>query len=206
MSSKSSEDAALAHLAEYALSPLYKNPDAERYVGRIVSGYGEIEFRMMGIVEMALASTPQAVRLFFRIRTEGGRVDVFDALCEPMCTKAGLAGDYSHILGAINHCKKLRNQYAHCTWSSAKSTLSFMNMQEIAERPERGAVYRKTDADLLREQFAYLSMTSLGLFHLRSCLEGDATHRSPLKVATKRLAKRPPLYKLPTKGAHPSQE
>ena len=45
-----------------------------------------------------------------------------------------LATEFGMAVGAVRHCLKIRNQYAHCVWYDDHSgKLAFVNVEEIAK-------------------------------------------------------------------------
>jgi hypothetical protein len=57
-------------------------PKAKEGVGTILASYGEIEFALLGILSDTLfdGESANALRVLFRIRGEGARIDVCDGL------------------------------------------------------------------------------------------------------------------------------
>ena len=53
-------------------------------------------------------------------------------------TDRGLGTEFEMAVGAVRHCLRIRNQYAHCVWYDDKSgRLAFVNLEEIARENRR---------------------------------------------------------------------
>jgi hypothetical protein len=92
-------------------------PDEQEAIGKMLIAYGELEFAILGCIGAVLNSDmAQALRILFRVRGEGARIEVADAILRPAFAKVGLGGKWGNALGAARACKNIRNQYAHCHW------------------------------------------------------------------------------------------
>jgi hypothetical protein len=128
-------------------------------IGRILAGYGEIEYALALCVGSALNDEHTALRTLFKMK--GERISVADSLLRPACDKAGIAGSYTAAIGAIRCCAKIRNHYAHCNWDDHKSEgLFFVDLQETARSPTK-LEYRwlHVDVPLLKEQETFFFYT-----------------------------------------------
>jgi hypothetical protein len=69
----------------------------------------------------------------------------------------GLGGQWGNAIGAMRHCKKIRNQYAHCHWQVRNSELFFVNFDADAQSVEGNVPvqYLHVDLTLLKEQSKY---------------------------------------------------
>lgn len=141
-----------------------------KIVGRLVVGYGEIEYLWMLCLSEAVGDDiNKATRALFRSRSEAQRLEVGDALMRDYYASIGLADKYSTTFGAIKHCKKIRNQYAHCHWHDTPSDgLKFTYLEKAAKSREGNTTLRfyPIDAELLREQEDYFVFTTDCLVYL----------------------------------------
>jgi hypothetical protein len=81
-------------------------------IGRLLAGYGELEYVMAMCLGAAFADEATAIRTLYRMKSE--RVTVADSLLFPLCEQNGLAGPYTAAIGGMRHCARIRNQFAHC--------------------------------------------------------------------------------------------
>ena len=150
------------------LAPWFERfPNEAKLVGSILTGYGELEFWLATCVGTAMRDNNTAFRLIFRLRNESQRIDAADALLYPAMKKLKLAGPYSHVIGAMRHCRTIRNQYSHCHWfqeAGKPFKLKFYNLESTAFTSEGDGPLNlvETSAALLAEQVAYFEY----------CLEG----------------------------------
>jgi hypothetical protein len=89
-------------------------------IGRLIAGYGELEFGLCQMVGAVLKDDDQAIRVLFRTRGEEQRIEIADALVRGAFLTAGLEDFYAETLGAVRHCKDIRNQYAHSHWHTGQ--------------------------------------------------------------------------------------
>ena len=89
-------------------------PREKEFVGSMLMAYGEIEFALFSLADAVIDTQDNAVEIFFRIRGEGARIEVSDAIIRPFLEKAGLGPKWSSAIAPTRLCKKIRNQYAHC--------------------------------------------------------------------------------------------
>lgn len=87
-------------------------------IGRILAGYTEIEFQLLMCVVAVTEDVDSAVKALYRTRGESQRIEIADALCRQRIKALDMGGDYENAIGAMHHCKKIRNQYSHCHWVS----------------------------------------------------------------------------------------
>jgi hypothetical protein len=207
------------------LTPAFdRYPKEAAIVGRLLAGYAELEFQLGLCAERALRksehpgypeSVPHkadnrhvALKALYRLRSESGRLQVADALARSEYTYLGLEAPYADAIGAIRHCLKIRNQFAHCHWGTDPYIgLIFTDLEENA----RGvgdftfdSTWRSIDLALLQLQEAYFEYTMRclefihGEFRVRAKMASSHPHAKPTKTL------QPLLYKPPTEYEPPS--
>jgi len=140
-------------------------PEETMILGRLLSGYGELEFDIAFLLQFALADDRDiAFKSLFGIRGETARIDIADNLMRRRYEAAGLGNDYSEAIGAMRHCLKIRNQYAHCHWvRNLSSGLCFVDVEEVARAASEvdlASLHQKqVTLTLLREQEAFFAYT-----------------------------------------------
>lgn len=111
-----------------------KSPDEAAIIGRLLAGYGELEFSLAFCLGVVLGDHIVGIKAFFRLRSESSRLEVTDALMRDAIAAQGIEGEYAQAIGCIRHCLKIRNKYAHCHWAVDTSAgLFFTSMQDTAE-------------------------------------------------------------------------
>lgn len=140
-------------------------PEETTILGRLLSGYGELEFDIAFLLQFALGDDRDvAFKSLFGIRGETARIDVADNLMRRRYQALGLGSDYGEAIGALRYCLKIRNQYAHCHWvRNLTLGLCFVDVEEVARAaPEvdLGTLRQKqVSLALLREQEAFFAYT-----------------------------------------------
>lgn len=140
-------------------------PEETMILGRLLSGYGELEFDIAFLLQFALGDDRDvAFKSLFGIRGETARIDMADNLMRRRYQALGLGGDYGEAIGAMRHCLKIRNQYAHCHWvRNLAFGLCFVDVEEVARAaPEVDLAslrQKQVSLTLLREQEAFFAYT-----------------------------------------------
>jgi hypothetical protein len=146
-------------------------PDEQEAIGKMLIAYGELEFAILGCIGAVLNSDmAQAVRILFRVRGEGARIEVADAIVRPAFAKVGLAPKWGNALGAARVCKGIRNQYAHCHWQVYNGQLRFMDLDTEAQSPE-GAMqvsFWPIDGPLIARQLEFFEYALSSLYYLQA--------------------------------------
>ena len=124
-------------------------------VGRLITGYGELELLLAICVGTALATKRNipdgytefqhrhryegvGIKLIFRIRGEKNRIDAASKLMRGAFTAANMGSEYDETMNAMRACLRIRNLFAHCHWGqSRKRGLFFINLEEVARKPQR---------------------------------------------------------------------
>lgn len=175
----------------------HRFPDEAAIIGRILAGYGELEYLMAMCLGAAMSDELTAQRVLFQMKSE--RVKVADSLLEPLCRRARLLGPYSAAYGGMRHCAKIRNQYAHSNWADhIESGLFFVNLQESTKSHDSlNHEWRHVDVNLLTMQEDFLFNTMQWYDYLRDqfdLLNGKT--RSAFFSPPSR-PQQPPLYNPP---------
>lgn len=166
-------------------------------IGRLITGYGELEFDLAMCLARFTHDQDSAFRVLFRIRTEGGRLQIADSLMRTPLDELSLGSQFADAIGAIRHCLNIRNQYAHCHWGKYKNKeLYFVNLENEVSGPQKktALTYMKVSLALLGEQEDYFSYTQDCFWFLTfevGRLRGSIK-RHPLSMPPKR--KQPRLH------------
>ncbi len=143
-----------------------RHPKEAEIIGRLLAGYGELEFDLALCAAATMDDKDSAVRVVFRVRGEETRILVTDALMRVKYEDAGLAEPYARAISGMHWCRKLRNQYAHCHWADDDKRLRFTNIEKAARSNNRtvGLTIVGVDLDLLQSQEAFYKYVQ-DLFH-----------------------------------------
>jgi methionyl-tRNA synthetase len=130
-------------------------------VGRLLAGYASLELGLLHCVQVVREDFDSVLKVMFRARGETQRIESADALGRQFYFDRQLGGDFEAAVGAVRHCLKVRNQYAHCQWYNDNSgKLAFVNLEELAQHNKRvhdllSLKVFHVDVDLLATQEAY---------------------------------------------------
>jgi hypothetical protein len=196
------------------MSPFVERPEEAAIIGRILAGYGEIEFFVYECLIAVLGYPNIAARVMFRLRSESHRLEAADAILRATCESHDLREEYLIVFAAANYCRKLRNQYAHCHWlPETDEGLFFCNLEESARNRSGDLIltFSHVDTKLLELQEAYCLYCMDMLLWLRGELQHSAA-RLPNrrfvkpKGITQPLRHNPPeLHPLPQKSRTPKR-
>ena len=195
------------------LSEFKEFPKERNLIGQMLLAYGELEFAILGCVSQALNDDiPTTTRILFRVRGETARIAVSDAIMRPTLSKyPKLASKWIMAHSAANHCKNIRNQYAHCHWQLLDKKLHFLDLDEEAKSHHNQMVdmkvtFRPIDHTLLEKQFQYFEYAAGCVYYPRDQLilkAGKEIVGQPFPEP--KSIPQPPRDNRPTKAA-PSQE
>jgi hypothetical protein len=132
-------------------------------LGRILAGYGELEYDLATAMGSALNDDDLAFRLLFRNRGEEQRISIGDIILRPICEKWKLVESWERTRRAFSWCKTTRNQYAHCHWFDGEGDgLFFYNIEKSSQSASGPIAHQlfHVDVPLLERQenhFRYVS-------------------------------------------------
>jgi hypothetical protein len=101
-------------------------------IGRIVIGYAELEIAMLHCVHTPLGDLDSVLKTMFKARGELLRIKTASRLGRPIYESLKLGSQFQRAIDDMNHCRIIRNQYAHCIWHGSTDRLGFVNLEEIA--------------------------------------------------------------------------
>ena len=169
-------------------------------IGRLLAGYGELELELCFCATAARNDFNMVFKAMFRPRGESQRIQIADAIAREPFHEKKLGTLFDETIGAVAFCLKIRNQYAHCYWTTDfGKQLGFVVMEETARDNKRvdnvlALKTRHLDAKTLKAQEAYFVHTRdclrylAGEFNLRAGRSASRRYAIPKKVM------RPNLY------------
>jgi len=192
-------------MVESIIPSLSNYPEEGQIIGRLLAGYGELEFEFAACLASALNEDRQtALRVIFRTKGEESRINIGDAIMRPKYDAIGLKDQYDAMLGALRFCKRIRNQYAHCHWLDYPERGLFFTDLEEPVKTSKGEIYlkfRHVDVPLLMLQEAYFVYTNDWLGHLSHEYLKRAGRSSSHIYAAPKIKPQPPPHNPPER--HP---
>jgi hypothetical protein len=170
-----------------------------KIVGRLLAGYGEIEFALHTCLESVLDDINIAARVLYRTRGEEQRILIADAMMHDKFDAIGLLNPYHEAIADMGWCRKIRNQFAHSHWvvdHPPPLGLSIVNLEEAA-RTRSGAVIVRRDyitLTLLQEQESYFLYVHSCIYYLAREYKFRARGFPTHSVQLPRKIVRPPRY------------
>lgn len=141
-------------------------PDEAAQIGRMVPGYTDLEVDVMNCVKSVRQDLDVVLKAMYRVRGESQRLQIADAFGRLGYEALGLRTEFEMAIGAVRHCLKIRNQYAHSLmWNDNSGQLAISNLEELATLNVqvidlRGMNVHHVDLPLLQAQFAYFEYAS----------------------------------------------
>lgn len=140
-------------------------PAEAALIGRILGGYTDLEVDLMNCVKAAW-DLDTVLKAMYRARGETQRLDIADSFGRQTYRALNFGTQFEMGLGAMRHCLRIRNQYAHCVWWNDNSgSLAFANLEDLAKLNDavtnlHGLDVRHVTVAHLESQFAYFEYAS----------------------------------------------
>lgn len=147
------------------LGEFLKFKDEAAIIGRLSAGYAVLEIDLMHCAHVVRDDFDTVLKAMFRTRGEKQRIEVADAFARQHYENLGLGNEFAMAIGAMHHCRQIRNQYAHCIWwNDYSKRLAFANLEEVASRNTlltdlHGLTAYHVDMPHLQAQEAYFDYT-----------------------------------------------
>ena len=141
-------------------------PAEAALIGRMVPGYTDLEVDVMNCVKSARQDLDVVLKTMYRVRGESQRLRIADGFGRLAYETLGLRTEFEMGMGAVRHCLRIRNQYAHSVmWNDNSGQIAISNLEELAEMNVpvvdlRGMNVHHVDLPLLQAQFAYFEYSS----------------------------------------------
>jgi hypothetical protein len=143
------------------MAPFSKFSKEGDTIGRLLAGYSNVELSLFHAVHVATGNFDVALKKMFGVRSESKRIKAAGRLGLPEYQRLNLAADFKKALHVMEHCLKIRNQYAHWVWwDDYSGKLAFANVEDLAKYKRKVTDLNKlrahhVDAALLKAQEAY---------------------------------------------------
>jgi hypothetical protein len=174
---------------------LSRFPHEAAALGRILAGYGELEFTVALCLGALIGDDDNGLWNFFGMRGEKKRIR------RAKCFVKEQAGDeiwVKHFLEAIDdmdYCREVRNQYAHANWY--ESPFGLIPLEEIAKEKKKVSFLRdqihKIDLSLLLAQDHFFLYVKQCFMFLRDEACRQNGQRAPMDSRCPKHVPRPPL-------------
>ena len=120
-------------MTDIILPAFDRYPQEAAIIGRLLAGYGELEFELYHCVAGITGDFDTVFKVMFRPRGETQRIDIADSMGRTRFRDVDLGDRFSEAVSDMRYCRKIRNQYAHCTWHNDYSgRFGFVQLEEIA--------------------------------------------------------------------------
>ncbi len=179
-------------------------PKEAEIVGRLLAGYGEIEWEICTCLGEAIDDNEAAARALYRTRGEKQRIDIADALMRHLYNKAGMLNDYVEAISAAHWCRRIRNQFSHCRWWDDPNGLYFLDLERGAQAA--GPVMAKVfhiDIGLLEKQETFFRYTLTALTYLNREIRVRDGRLKNHRWTMPHKSPKPPLHTPPQKYRPP---
>ena len=95
----------------FTLPGLVDFPKEAAILGKLVLGYGEIEYAICLCLGSALNDTNTALKIMYRSRNEETRIEISDAIMRGKFREVELTELYCEAISGAHWCRKIRNQF-----------------------------------------------------------------------------------------------
>lgn len=175
------------------LVPFDRFANEAALVGKMLTGYAVLEIDLMHCVNAVRHDENAVLKAMFGARGEKRRIDVADDLGRALFEGLGLRDDFALGIAAMDHCRQIRNQYAHCVWwDNNTPRLAFRAVEEIARLDENVRLADLHPAHVtvpfLQDQLSYFEYTDdLLIWLIRDSrrLQGLPFHPAVLRPAAR---------------------
>ncbi len=178
-------------MIDQILPAFWRYSEEGKIVGRILAGYGELEFELAVCLGAVLGDQDQAFRVMFRTRGEEQRIQTADALMRGAYSSIGLRDEYVETIDDLGWCKRTRNRYAHCHWYDRQDVgLCYFDLEGWAKKSvPLEFTNKRLNVPVLQEQEAYFRFVQSSLWHLQEEMKRSkkmpifGCHNRPDKLA-----------------------
>lgn len=182
---------------------LRARPDEMAMIGLLLTGYSELEVGLMHTVMAARMEFDAPYKAMYRIRGEEQRIKIADGLARHalLALNENLGNQFAIAVAAMQYCRQIRNQYAHCQWWDGENErVNFIALEEAAKENRLFQSFTKIDIrsvtlsllESQKEYFEYVQKMFQWIVHQARVLN-KLDKVSPFPSCPKPL-ERPDLY------------
>ena len=145
-------------------SALENHPNEAAIIGLLVVGYPDLDLALCSICGLALGNRQAVLEALHKVTSEQARIEMANSLAKHVLKELELSAKFGECIGAITHCRKIRNQYAHAQWMSYNGFLHFLRAENVNfNRPFEEIKWKSTSIGVLKDQLSYFE-------YARECL------------------------------------
>ncbi len=176
------------------INPAFLNyPEEEALVGQMLLGYSDIVISLLIVSGEAMKQKFVLLEATHKLQSESQRIRIASTMARGAIEKLGLEQDYSEAVSAVNYCKDIRNNYAHCLWGLQNGGLAYTSVEKDSfTHAMKDFIWYPVDKTLLEKQKLFFVYTKECLAHLESNI-------TPLLVGKGRKLKMPNRKNRPRK-------
>jgi hypothetical protein len=146
------------------------HPKEAALIGRMLAGYGEIEYELCACLGFTMGGgINAAAKVIYAMRGERARIVEADNRMKQHYAAARLTAEYDDSIAAVHWCREVRNLYSHCQWADTPGLgLQFAEIEEAVKQdlPGLPLTFHSARLGLLQEQAIYFRYTSRCLTYL----------------------------------------
>ncbi|WP_143749720.1 hypothetical protein [Mesorhizobium sp. WSM3879] len=134
-------------------------PKEAALVGLLVAGYGELDICLGHVCGLAVGDKFAVLEALNKVSSEQARIEIANSLAKHILEAKGFGTKFGEAVGAINLCRKIRNQYAHAQWTGVDGKLAFTRTESINWREKDSIRWSTLSLDVLEKQELYFEYT-----------------------------------------------
>jgi hypothetical protein len=169
---------------------LHLFPKEAALVGLLVAGYGELDICLGHVCGLAVGDKYAVLEALNKVSSEQARIEIANSLAKHILEAKGFGTKFGEAVGAINLCRKIRNQYAHAQWLGVDGKLGFVRAESINWRDKNSIRWSTLTVSVLENQEAYFEYTRKCLIWLEFQL---GTPKPSVAIPWPKHMQRPPL-------------
>lgn len=155
---------------------LHDHPQEANMVGLLVTGYPELDIMLCHVCGLAIGNKLAVIGALHKVTSEQARIDIANELCRHIYEAKDMTAKFGEAIGAITHCRKIRNQYAHAQWASIEGKLGFLRAESHNWKAGAPLKWSFIDGGLLQQQESYFEYTRKCLMWLEHQWDGLGKH------------------------------
>jgi hypothetical protein len=153
---------------------LLRFPEEAAIIGRMVVGFGELEILACKVADSATANSTVVLRALYNLKSTSARLDFARTISAPIFEAHELASPFAVTFDALEACRTIRNQYAHCQWADDQAHpdagLFFADFQKAADQSTWIIDWKHVDVSLLNRQESFFGSTREALLFLEASM------------------------------------
>lgn len=128
-------------------------------IGHLLLAYSELEVGLMHVVMAARKEFDAPFKAMYRIRGEEQRIKIADGLARQTLLgfEENLGNQFAIAISAMQWCRSIRNQYAHCQWYDGENGyVRFVALEDSARENKLFDNFSFSPVDIRRVNLALI--------------------------------------------------